>query len=104
MFGERGGRLLIEASAGAGQGLDLWRAIALHEHCSRAPGGVVTRLAFTFEHHDTGLAGQAISQGGPRNTTADDGEIETFAVGHCEYLLSLGKGRHALSCVFIILR
>ncbi|MCY1399796.1 hypothetical protein D9M71_148620 [compost metagenome] len=92
MLGEVNWRLFIEVPAGAGQCLDLRCAIAFHEHRGGASGGVITRLALTLKHHNAGLPGQAIGQGGPRNTAADDGEIETLAVLHTEVTPVSGDG------------
>lgn len=104
MLGEISGRLLIESAAGAGQGLDLRCSVTFHEHGCGAAGGVIARLALALEHHDPGLPSQAIGQRGPRNTAANDGEIETFAVVHTE-VPPVPSGRsNVFAAVLVILR
>ncbi|MCY1409990.1 hypothetical protein D9M71_253520 [compost metagenome] len=74
----------VEGSAGAGQCLDLWGAVSLHEHGRRTPGGMVARLRFTLDQQHALLTGQAVAQRSAGDASTDDQGV-------------VGRG-HARSC------
>ena len=65
MLAEAFRRMLVERTAGAGQGLDLRRSVGLHEHGGRTAGGVIARLHFPFEQQYPALTGQAVAREAP---------------------------------------
>ncbi|MNN23306.1 hypothetical protein D3C81_1366990 [compost metagenome] len=72
VFAEALWRRFIKCPAGAGQCLDLRRAVGLHEHGCRTPRRVVARLRLAFEQQHLLLASQAIAQGGTGDPGAND--------------------------------
>ncbi|MNI79226.1 hypothetical protein D3C73_1356700 [compost metagenome] len=76
MLAETLRRRFIECPAGAGQRLDLFGAIGLHEHGRRTPRGVITRLGFTFQYQHLLRGCQPVPERGTGNTAANDHAVE----------------------------
>ncbi|MNN91426.1 hypothetical protein D3C81_2095420 [compost metagenome] len=75
MLGKALRRLFVEGAAGAGQRLDLRRAVGLHEHGRGAAGGVVAGLGFALQHCHGRRGAQAVGHGRAGDAGADHGEI-----------------------------
>ena len=86
-FGKACGRRVIEGAAGAGQSLNLGRAVMLFKQRGRAAGGVIAGLGFALQHqHGRGRVTAGLCQlpcgGGTGHARTHDDEIPHFFL-HC---------------------
>src|SRR5207253_6191442 len=76
VLGEAGRWMLVEDATGPRERAHHGRAVALHEHRGRAPGRVVARLRFAFEHDDAAPPGEPVPERGAGDAGAHDGHVK----------------------------